>query len=92
MKTLNLSFKGSLGKGHSLKLKYANDQLDEATVRNAMQKIVDSHSLVRTTNNSISALHPLSTSQPLTNQFSVSNKHNKEGQAFAWPFFIYPDF
>lgn len=42
MKTLNLSFKGSLGKGHSLKLKYANDQLDEATVRNAMQKIVDS--------------------------------------------------
>lgn len=42
MKTLNLSFKGSLGKGHSLKLKYANDQLDEATVRDAMQKIVDS--------------------------------------------------
>lgn len=42
MKTLNLSFKGSLGKGHSLKLKYANDQLDEATVRNAIQKIVDS--------------------------------------------------
>lgn len=42
MKTLNLSFKGSLGKVHSLKLKYANDQLDEATVRNAMQKIVDS--------------------------------------------------
>lgn len=42
MKTLNLSFKGSLGKGHSLKLKYANDQLDEDTVRNAMQKIVDS--------------------------------------------------
>lgn len=42
MKTLNLSFKGSLGKGHSLKLKYANDQLDDATVRNAMQKIVDS--------------------------------------------------
>lgn len=42
MKTLNLSFQGSLGKGHSLKLKYANDQLDEATVRNAMQKIVDS--------------------------------------------------
>ena len=42
MNTLNLSFKGSLGKGHSLKLKYANDQLDEATVRNAMQKIVDS--------------------------------------------------
>ncbi|MBM6954595.1 DUF2922 domain-containing protein [Limosilactobacillus coleohominis] len=42
MKTLNLSSKGSLGKGHSLKLKYANDQLDEATVRNAMQKIVDS--------------------------------------------------
>lgn len=42
MKTLNLSFKGSLGKGHSLKLKYANDQLDKATVRNAMQKIVDS--------------------------------------------------
>lgn len=42
MKTLNLSFKGSLGKGHTLKLNYASDQLDEATVRAAMQKIVDS--------------------------------------------------
>lgn len=42
MKTLNLSFKGSLGKGHVLKINYANDQLDESTVRAAMQKIVDS--------------------------------------------------
>ena len=42
MKTLYLSFKGSLGKGHVLKINYANDQLDESTVRAAMQKIVDS--------------------------------------------------
>lgn len=42
MKTLNLSFKGSLGKGHTLKINYANEHLDEATVRAAMQKIVQS--------------------------------------------------
>lgn len=42
MKTLNLSFKGSLGKGHTLKINYASDQLDEAAVRKAMQKIANS--------------------------------------------------
>ena len=42
MKTLSLSFKGSLGKGHSLKLNYANDGLTEQTVRDAMNKIVES--------------------------------------------------
>lgn len=42
MKTLNLSFKGSLGKGHTLKINYASDQLNEATVREAMQKIANS--------------------------------------------------
>ncbi|WP_295731819.1 DUF2922 domain-containing protein [uncultured Limosilactobacillus sp.] len=42
MKTLSLSFKGSLSKGHVLKLNYANDQLDEQTVRQAMDKIVQS--------------------------------------------------
>lgn len=42
MKTLNLSFKGSLGKGHTLKINYASDQLDEAAVREAMQKIANS--------------------------------------------------
>ena len=36
MKTLNLTFKGSLGKKHILKLSYANDQLDAETVRQAM--------------------------------------------------------
>ncbi len=39
MKTLNLTFKGSLGKAHTMKLKYANDNLDEATVRAAMDQI-----------------------------------------------------
>lgn len=42
MKTLSLSFKGSLGKSHSLKLNYANDGLTEQTVRDAMNKIVES--------------------------------------------------
>lgn len=42
MKTLSLSFKGSLGKGHSLKLNYANDNLDEQTVHKAMDKIIES--------------------------------------------------
>ena len=39
MKTLNLTFKGSLGKPHTMKLKYANANLDEATVRAAMDQI-----------------------------------------------------
>lgn len=43
MKTLNLNFKGSLGKTHSLKLSYANDQLDAATVREAMKQLANSH-------------------------------------------------
>lgn len=42
MKTLNLSFKGSLGKAHTLKLNYASENLDEAAVRAAMQKITSS--------------------------------------------------
>lgn len=42
MKTLNLSFKGSLGKGHTLKLNYASENLDEQVIRDAMDKIVSS--------------------------------------------------
>lgn len=42
MKTLNLSFKGSLGKGHTLKLNYASEDLDEKTIRDAMDKIIAS--------------------------------------------------
>lgn len=36
MKALSLAFKGSLGKSHTLKLNYANDNLDEASVKTAM--------------------------------------------------------
>lgn len=42
MKTLNLSFKGSLGKGHTLKLNYVHDDLSEETVRQAMNKLAQS--------------------------------------------------
>lgn len=43
MKTLNLTFKGSLGKKHLLKLSYANDNLSAETVRAAMKQISDTH-------------------------------------------------
>lgn len=43
MKTLNLTFKGSLGKKHLLKLSYAKEDLSEATVRQAMQEIANTH-------------------------------------------------
>ncbi|MBB1063526.1 DUF2922 domain-containing protein [Limosilactobacillus fastidiosus] len=43
MKTLNLMFKGSLGKKHLLKLSYANDQLNAATVRQAMNQLSNTH-------------------------------------------------
>lgn len=39
MKTLNLTFKTSTGKKHLLKLSYANSNLDEKTVRKAMNLI-----------------------------------------------------
>ncbi|MBS6066608.1 DUF2922 domain-containing protein [Limosilactobacillus fermentum] len=41
MKTLNLTYKGSLNKTHILKINYANGQLDEATVRQAMTQIAN---------------------------------------------------
>lgn len=41
MKSLNLTFKGSLGKSHTLKLAYANDNLDPATIKKAMQQLSD---------------------------------------------------
>ena len=41
MKTLNLTYKGSLNKMHILKINYANGQLDEATVRQAMTQIAN---------------------------------------------------
>lgn len=43
MKTLNLTFKGSLAKKHVLKLSYANDQLDAETVRQAMINLANTH-------------------------------------------------
>lgn len=39
MKTLNLTYKGSLGKTHTLKLNYAKDGLDEKAVRQSMQTL-----------------------------------------------------
>ena len=47
MRTLNLTFKGSLGKKHSLKLNYASGDLDAETVRKAMQKIAQTHLFIR---------------------------------------------
>ena len=41
MKTLNLTYKGRLNKTHILKINYANGQLDEATVRQAMTQIAN---------------------------------------------------
>lgn len=43
MKTLNLTFKGSLGKTHVMKLHYASDQLDAKTVQAAMDQIANAH-------------------------------------------------
>lgn len=43
MKSLNLTFKGSLGKKHILKLTYANDNLSPETVRKAMEQISQTH-------------------------------------------------
>ena len=43
MKTLNLTFKGSLAKKHVLKLSYANDPLDAETVRQAMINLANTH-------------------------------------------------
>ncbi|HJA72735.1 MAG TPA: DUF2922 domain-containing protein [Candidatus Limosilactobacillus faecipullorum] len=39
MKTLNLTFKGSLGKTHTLKLNYASDGLSKELVQASMDKI-----------------------------------------------------
>ncbi|MBB1079786.1 DUF2922 domain-containing protein [Limosilactobacillus sp. STM2_1] len=43
MRTLNLTFKGSLGKKHTLKLSYASGELDAETVRKAMEEIAQTH-------------------------------------------------
>ncbi len=47
MRTLSLTFKGSLGKKHSLKLNYASGDLDAETVRKAMQEIAQTHLLTK---------------------------------------------
>ena len=47
MRTLSLTFKGSLGKKHSLKLNYASGDLDAETVRKAMQEIAQTHLLLK---------------------------------------------
>lgn len=43
MRVLNLTFKGSLGKKHSLKLSYASGELDAETVRQAMNEIAQAN-------------------------------------------------
>ena len=47
MRTLNLTFKGSLGKKHSLKLTYSSGELDAETVRKAMQEIAQTHLFIK---------------------------------------------
>lgn len=47
MKSLNLIFKSNSGKKHLLKMSYANDNLDEHTVRQAMDKIVEADLFVK---------------------------------------------
>ena len=47
MKTLNLTFKGSLGKKHILKLSYSNDQLDAETVRQSMNNLSNTHMIFK---------------------------------------------
>ena len=66
MKTLNLTFKGSLGKTHVLKLHYASDQLDAKTVQAAMDQIANATSLPRMAKNSMPHQSAPSTSRPLT--------------------------
>lgn len=43
MKTLNLSFKGSLNQSHVFKLAYANEQLSELVVQKAMDDLAALH-------------------------------------------------
>lgn len=43
MKSLSLIYKGSLGKTHTLKLKYAKDGLDAQTVRTSMQRLASTN-------------------------------------------------
>lgn len=47
MKTLNLTFKGSLGKKHLLKLSYASENLSADTVRQAMNQIAAAHMFIK---------------------------------------------
>ena len=49
MRTLSLTFKGSLGKKHSLKLNYASGVLDAETVRKAMQEIAQTNLFLQNT-------------------------------------------
>lgn len=43
MKSLNLTFKSNLGKTHVMKLNYAKTELDEATVKAAMNNLANMH-------------------------------------------------
>lgn len=47
MKTLNLTFKGSLGKKHLLKLSYASENLSAEVVRQAMQNIATANAFAK---------------------------------------------
>ncbi|MDO4902912.1 MAG: DUF2922 domain-containing protein [Limosilactobacillus sp.] len=49
MKTLNLTFKGSLGKKHVMKLNYASENLSAETVRQAMKDMASSQAFANDT-------------------------------------------
>lgn len=78
MKTLNLSFKGSLGKGHTLKLNYASDNLDEKVIREAMNQIVSSQLIQKDDDNLYArvsgAKYVTTTDQVIFAEASASNK------------------
>ena len=80
MKTLNLTFKGSLGKKHLLKLAYAKQDLSEAVVRQAMQEIAQSH-MFNSKDEDIYA-EPLS-AKYVDTVFTVIFNDNKKDEAAA---------
>lgn len=47
MKTLSLTYKGYLGKTHTLKLKYAKEGLDPKEVRSSMQELATANAFTK---------------------------------------------
>lgn len=74
MKTLNLTFKGSLAKKHVLKLSYANDQLDAETVRQAMINLANTTYSSRTVKSCTLLQLPRSTLIQFQQSFSMTKR------------------